>query len=345
MKLLNLALHGDRGHQLWNQLENLSGVEAIGVSGISFEKWRQKQTFLGPLAERLPWFRDLAELLSSSATGLVSICSNRRASQCEDVEIALNAGWHVLAEKPLAMDQTGLQRLRDMARDSKRLLLTMTPSCYNPVLRGMRRLVSTGRLGTILQVFAQKSYPFHDNRPADEAIDGGLTRQAGIHAVDFIRVATGCEFSRVYCIETSIGNSGKGDLKMASSITAAMNDGAVASIVVNYGNPPSIGYHGNDHIRVFGTRGMVEWVDGFTRGRFVPLEGPEETLPEDFPSHPYPQDIIHSLREGTLPLLTTEDCFRTTSSILAAVESARTNCSISLPDFNSDPFFNPQPYC
>ena len=60
--------------------------------------------------------------------------------------------------------------------------------------------------GEIVQVFAQKSYPWHESRPQDEAVDGGLTLQVGIHAARFVEHVTGIRISSLDLIETTHGN-------------------------------------------------------------------------------------------------------------------------------------------
>ena len=48
-----------------------------------------------------------------------------------------------------------------------------------------------------------------------------------------------------------------------------LGNGGVFSAVVNYLNPTGFGLWGNEMVRIFGTQGMLESVDGGTRTRLV----------------------------------------------------------------------------
>ncbi|TFG67327.1 MAG: hypothetical protein E4H27_09135, partial [Anaerolineales bacterium] len=132
-----------------------------------------------------------------------------------------------------------------------------------------REVVQSGVLGQIVQVLAQKSYPYHDRRPQDEDADGGLLLQVGVHALRFVEHVAGEKVSEIYAIETQKGNPGQGNLRMATSLMMRLRNGGVASVLCNYLNPPVFGTWGNEALRIFGTQGFVESVDGGTKTRLV----------------------------------------------------------------------------
>lgn len=43
----------------------------------------------------------------------------------------------------------------------------------------------------MVQVIAEKSYPYHERRPRDEDVDGGLILQCGVHAMRFVEHVAG----------------------------------------------------------------------------------------------------------------------------------------------------------
>jgi predicted dehydrogenase len=134
----------------------------------------------------------------------------------------------------------------------------------------MREIVRSGEIGEIVQVFAQKSYPYHDRRPQDPAIDGGLIGQAGIYILRFVEQVALQRVTDVTAVETAFGNPvGGGRLSMAASLLMTLENGGVASGVVNYLNQRGFGRWGNDHLRIFGTKGFIETTDGGTRTRKV----------------------------------------------------------------------------
>ena len=103
-----------------------------------------------------------------------------------------------------------------------------------------------------------------------------------------------------------------------------MSNGALTALLCNYCNPPGLGFHGNDQIRVHGTEGMIESVDGGTR-HVVVLPGKEaEEFHGEEPPVSFIQDIVNDILDGTAAVLTQEDSFRNTEAVIRAQESADT---------------------
>lgn len=215
-------------------------------------------------------YASLAEMLEDDRVELVSLCSPRREHQAEDAIACLRAGKHVYAEKPATLDNPTLDRVLEVARGTGREFHEMADTVFRQPWWALRELVRAGELGDIVQVWAQKSYPASlDSRPQDEAIDGGLTRQVGIHAVRMVEHLTGLRVTGVEAVETKVGNDRGGELRMAASLSLTLSNGGVGSIIANYCNPAGFGPRGNDQVRVFGTKGIAELVDDATRTRVV----------------------------------------------------------------------------
>ena len=332
MDKLKIAWYGTNGHQISGLVAELKRVHLVGVAGIpesAFAEHKAKMPSAYAAARR---FEGLDELLAESGAELVSICSRRRDEQHEHIAAALEAGMHVYAEKPLATTLEGLDAIRAAAERSGKEVRSMTGMIYDPVFREMRKLVGAGRLGDVVQVFAQKSYPYHDARPQDRGVDGGLIQQAGVHAVGFVRYVTGLEFEEVFAMDTRRGNPKPGELQMAAQVAARLTGGALCTLVCNYCNPPGIGFWGNEQLRVHGTGGMAEVTDGGTR-TLVAL-GKEQPAPLAVPqiTAGYPdlfQDFVDHLLDGSEMLLSQEDSFTNTRVVIRAQESA--DCGRPLP--------------
>ena len=112
--------------------------------------------------------------------------------------------------------------------------------------------------------------PYFEKRPQDEDIDGGLICQNGVHAFRFIEHVACQRIKEVYAVETSLGNPvAGGGLQMAASCMMTLENGGVASVICNYFNQEGFELWGNEHLRIFGTNGFMESVDGGTRTRLV----------------------------------------------------------------------------
>jgi predicted dehydrogenase len=268
MKTIHVGLYGANGHQLFRkQLDGNPRAVCGGFAGFARDR-------LPPALRNEPAVRDygtLEALLADPAIDLVSLCSPRRDEQARDAIRCLEAGKHVYAEKPCAMNEPDLDTILALA-DSRGLKFhEMAGTAFDQPYREMGRLVRSGTLGAIIQVWAQKSYPWHQSRPQDEGIDGGLLVQAGIHAVRFIEHVTGLQATEVCAMETKLGNHVlTGECRRATQMMMRLSNGGLASAIVNYLNPhESFGSWGNEHLRVFGTGGFVESTDAGSRTRLV----------------------------------------------------------------------------
>lgn len=261
-----LALWGGNGHQIHGQLARHPRLQLI-----AFGAFDSKIT--GELRSRHPHARVCAtfdELLAVPGLELVSLCSPRRSEQADHAIAALEAGIHVYAEKPCATTEVDLDRiLAAAARSTARFHEMAGTACEQPYW-AMRQLIQAGTIGDVVQVSAQKSYPFFEGRPRDEALDGGLIAQNGVHAMRFVEHVAGVRAVSIEAIDTRLGDRrDSSDLKMAASMMGRLANGGIFSIVANYLNPRGFGSWGNEMLRVFGTQGLIESVDGGVRTRLV----------------------------------------------------------------------------
>lgn len=267
-------------------------------------------------------YGSLDELLADKEIELVSLCSPRRADQARDAIACLRAGKHVYAEKPAALSEADLDEILRVAAENGREFHEMAGTIFTPELLAIREVVRSGKLGTIVQVFAQKSYPFFRGRPKEEAIDGGLIAQNSIHAVRFIEHLTGLRIVRMCGFETTLGNQGTGDLRMAASFSFSLNNGGCASMLANYLNPAGTKIWGNEEVRIFGTNGFVEATGGCLKTRLVLGDADLGTLEKYEPVEEYFAQIArHILKGGPLPF-TPEEELHPTRVVLRAKAGA-----------------------
>ena len=323
---LRVACYGINGHQIVGRLARHPRASLVAASAIPPAYLREQ---LGAeAASRVRIEPDLDALIAAPDVDLVSLCSPRRDEQFDHAVRCLRAGKHVLAEKPAAMTVGELEELQRVMAGSSVQFRQMGACEREALLSAIRRTVDSGRLGKAVQAFALKSYPYHERRPQDRGVDGGLIRQAGIHGVRFIQLATGLKAVRVCGFDTGRGNPGKGELQMGASIAMELEGGAVALLACNYCNPHGIGYWGNDHLRIHATGGMIEAVDAMTRCRMVVGDGKEEPIPDVPSSYPdFFDSYVDYLLDGTPMPYSLEDdlwALRTVIRAQEAVDLART---------------------
>ena len=316
MSEVTIGCYGLSGHQIHGSASRLERARLTAMSGIDEETFEKQKEAIG---DEVVFYPDIESFLASDVD-LVSFCSSRRDEQASQTIQALKAGKHVLAEKPMATNRADLDALAAAVEESGKSLWTMTSMVYYPPIKGLKAVVESGVIGDVVQVYCMKSYPYHDRRPQDRGIDGGII-QAAIHAVSVIGHITGQSFAEIFAQDTGKGNPKDGEFQMAMNMACRLDNGTLAAIVANYCNPRGIGYHGNDQVRFHGTNGMIELVDGSSRRMLViNVEDPRE-FENDDGDPKYPQDIINSILDGTPTLLTQEDGFRYTEAVIRAHES------------------------
>jgi predicted dehydrogenase len=275
-RTLGLALWGDNGHPIHNHLPQYPRLRLLAFGAFGTGNTDAIRA-AHPQARMCDSF---AELLATPGVELVSLSSPRRSEQAGHAIAALAAGIHVYAEKPCATSEADLDRLLAAAAGSAAVFHEMAGTVCDQPYWTMRGLVQGGAIGEVIQILVQKSYPFYDGRPRDEAVDGGLIAQNGVHAMRYIEHITGLRASSIEALQTGLGETRAGsDLKMAASLMGRLNNGGLFSAVANYLNPSGFGSWGNEMVRIWGTKGMVESSDAGKRTRLV--VGEKDTGPLD----------------------------------------------------------------
>ena len=106
---------------------------------------------------------------------------------------ALQAGKHVLVEKPLATTMPDALRMASTARLSGRKLMVGHVERFNPAVTAVRQLIDAGRIGRVYRVQAIRVGPL----PA-RIVDAGVAIDLATHDVDIMQHVVGHDISSVY---------------------------------------------------------------------------------------------------------------------------------------------------
>jgi predicted dehydrogenase len=113
---------------------------------------------------------------------------------------ALQAGKHVLCEKPMARRAADVLEAYDAAAHAQRLLMEAFMWRFHPQTELMARLAGDGTLGELRQVRAAFSFSLPDpgNVRWDPALEGGAMMDVGCYCISALRLLCG-EPERVSC--------------------------------------------------------------------------------------------------------------------------------------------------
>ncbi len=176
-------------------------------------------------------------------------------SVLEQVTVAaLEAGKHVLCEKPLGRNASEARRMSDAAEQSGPILKTGFNHRFHPGLQRAKELADEGAIGELLSIRARYG---HGSRPgmekewrsSKELCGGGELLDQGVHVIDLIRWFSG-EVAEVYSrVETRFWDI---DVEDNAFAILKMHGGVTASFHVSWTNWRNI-----FSFEIFGTQGYI----------------------------------------------------------------------------------------
>ena len=292
--IVRVGLYGNNGHQIQRALLQNPVAVLAAVVGIPDEA-------LPDELRKVTRYSSLAALSADPRIDLISLCSPWRSDQAQDAIFCLRAGKHVYAEKPCSLTERDLDAILRTARETGLRFHEQAGTAFQQPYQTLREIVRSGVLGQITQIYAQKSYPWHDERPQDERIDGGLTRQAGVYCARFVEHVAGLSIKSVTLRETMLGNPiPGGGCRRASTMLFELANGGLATGIANYlcPAPPFWDRWGYETLRIWGVNGFVESIDGGRVGTLA-LTGAEcRSLDFAEPSLDYLGMAIEEVRTG-----------------------------------------------
>ncbi|MER9058373.1 Gfo/Idh/MocA family oxidoreductase [Mesorhizobium sp. M0910] len=173
-------------------------VEAVGWVDPNPEALERVELRLGSRPDRC--FPTLEAALSNIDADAVLVTADVRA-HASLVELALEAGKHVLVEKPFVSTTVEAERLADLADHYHLILMVSQNFRFFPAAISAARLVREQVLGPVGAVRIEFRR-FLNCTPADEpfyALRQPLLEDLGIHHFDLMRMVLGQEPRQVYC--------------------------------------------------------------------------------------------------------------------------------------------------
>jgi len=142
-------------------------------------------------------FSDMEELLACEAVEVVNICTPSGTHAALAVQ-ALEAGRHVVVEKPLALTSADCQRVVDAAQKNDKLCAVISQLRFAPEILQVKNAIDQGWLGKIcvcdvtMKYHRDPSYYANSDWRGTWAMDGGgALMNQGIHGVDLLRFLMG----------------------------------------------------------------------------------------------------------------------------------------------------------
>ena len=138
-------------------------------------------------------YGDYAWMLEDPDIDIVYI-GTPHGSHCPMAFAAIEAGKHVLAEKPLGVDAAQAGELADLAEQRGVFLMEAMWMKFNPMIRALQRTIAEGAIGEVRWVQAAFGFgvPYDPaSRFWDPAQGGGALLDVGIYPITLAQLFTG----------------------------------------------------------------------------------------------------------------------------------------------------------
>ena len=218
----------------------------------------EKSTFFGSKYS-CPSFQSLDVLLENELDiDVIAICTPnglhaRHSIQC------LEAGYHVLCEKPLAINVHDCGEMIKAAERANKRLFAIKQNRFNPPVKAVKQLIDDGRLGKIysiqLSCFWNRNADYYANSWKGTAVmDGGTLYTQFSHFIDLLYWLIG----DVKTVRGFIGNYAHKDIiefEDTGVIAIEFNNGAIGTI--NY-TVNSYGKNMEGSLTIFAEKGSIK---------------------------------------------------------------------------------------
>lgn len=182
-------------------------------------------------------------------------------------KLALESGFHVLVEKPIAFSIEEAKELKKLVSKTGLLLgLTHTYTGY-PLVKEAKQIIKSGKIGKVRKVFVE--YPQgwlstllegSGNAQASWRTDpkqsglGGAIGDIGTHAANLTEYVTGAKITEICAMLNSVVKGRM--LDDDSSMLLKFDNGASGVLIATQ---VAAGEENNLNIRVYGEKGGIEW--------------------------------------------------------------------------------------
>lgn len=179
-------------------------------------------------------FHSLPELLAAKLPiDVLAVCTPN-GLHAEHTIRALEAGFHVLCEKPLCIHSEEGRKMMETAEKCDRKLFVVKSTRYNPAIRALKKALDTGLLGQLfsfqLNCFWNRPASYYKDSWKGTALDGGTLYTQFSHYIDAllwmlgeIRDIKGFRKNLAHANIILSEDSGVVALEMESGITGGIN--------------------------------------------------------------------------------------------------------------------------
>jgi UDP-N-acetylglucosamine 3-dehydrogenase len=314
MKKLGVAVVGTGfwGKNHARVYKELSSTELVAICDANAERAKTVADQFGVKA-----YTNSTRMLRNEAIEAVSVCT-WSTSLAKEALKALNAGKHVLVEKPMATNVKQAKRLVDVAEANGLHLTVGFLMRFIPGLQHIREAVANKKLGELVCVTAKRVSQW-----PERVGDVGVVKDTAIHDVDVMRFVSGEDPIVVYARTGSMRHKKFEDY---AQIMLTYEDGKTAFIESNWLTP-----YKTRTLTVTGSEAIMR-LDYITQELWI--EDAKESLQPRFPwQEPLKVELQHfadCVSAKKKPVITAADGVKALQIAEAALVSSVKNKAVKL---------------
>ncbi len=307
--VIGTGFWGKNHARVYKELEN---TDLIAICDVNPERAKAIADQYGVKA-----YTDSSVMLKNPEIQAISVCT-WSIKLAEEALKGLNAGKHVLVEKPMATDTKQAQMLLDTAKANDLQLSVGFLMRFIPGLQQIKDAVKTKKIGELVSATAKRVTQW-----PERIGDVGVVKDTAIHDIDVMRFISGEDPVGVYA---KMGSMRHRQFEDYAQIMLTYESGKTAFIESNWLTPykiRSLNVTGSEAIMRLDYNSQELWI-----------ENAEENLQPRIPfAEPLKAELKHfaeSITENKPPMITGEDGYKALEIALAAMESSAKNTVVKL---------------
>ncbi|MCC6704829.1 MAG: Gfo/Idh/MocA family oxidoreductase [Thermomicrobiales bacterium] len=261
---IRFGLAGLRHPHLEYLLTEIAGrpgeVEIVALAEDDPAIRQQFQARLG-----VPAYADYREMFAETRLDAVGVIAVNNAKAAIVVD-ALEAGLHVIGDKPLCTSLEDLDRIEAAWRASDRQFSMLLDKRFYPPTLVAKEVLDSGELGDLALAWASGPHRLRRETRPDwmfrHASYGGVLNDLCIHDIDLLLWLSGAESGQVQGLAGNRAHPDLPEFQDYGHVQLRLGEGAIATSEAHWFSPEAAPYHGDYRMILTGTKGTAElrWV-------------------------------------------------------------------------------------
>ena len=204
-------------------------------------------------------YYDPADLLANEKNiDVVSVCSPNGLHAEHSIQ-SLKAGFHVLCEKPMAINVSDCGEMIKTAEQFNKRLFAIKQNRFNPPVEAVKKIIDEGRLGKIFSVqlscfWNRNEDYYHNSWKGTKELDGGTLYTQFSHFIDLLYWMIG-DVKEVEAFTGNFAHTDSIEFEDTGVVILKFQNGAIGT--VNY-TVNSFGKNMEGSLTIFGEKGTVK---------------------------------------------------------------------------------------